>query len=42
MHYLITEPLYVDDSSLKTLLPNLHKTSYDDGIKETLKLMRDR
>ncbi len=40
MHYLMTEPLYVDDSRLCALLPDIHKTSYDDGIKLTLQAMR--
>lgn len=40
MHYLMTEPLYVDDSRLRALLPNLRKTSYADGIKATLQTMR--
>jgi nucleoside-diphosphate-sugar epimerase len=40
MHYLMTEPLYVDDSRLRVLLPNLKKTSYDDGIKATFELMK--
>jgi nucleoside-diphosphate-sugar epimerase len=40
MHYLMTEPLYVDDTRLRELIPDLRKTSYDDGIKETLEFLR--
>ena len=36
MHYLMTEPLYVDDARLRALLPDAKKTSYDEGIKATL------
>lgn len=41
MQYLMTEPLYIDDSRLRALLPDLHKTSYDDGIKKTLEMMQN-
>ena len=41
MYYLMDEPLYVDDARLRTLLPNLKKTTYDDGIKETLEAIRE-
>jgi nucleoside-diphosphate-sugar epimerase len=40
MHYLMTEPLYVDDARLRVLIPDLRKTSYDDGINETIELLR--
>jgi nucleoside-diphosphate-sugar epimerase len=40
MNYLMTEPLYVDDTRLRGLIPDLRRTSYDDGIKETLELLR--
>lgn len=36
MHYLLTTPLIVDDSKLANLLGGLHKTSYQEGIRETL------
>lgn len=42
MDYLMTEPLYVDDSGLHELIPNLKKTSYDDGIRAALEMMKDR
>lgn len=42
MHYLIAEPLYLDDSRLKDLIPDLRKTSYEDGIKATLEAMKGR
>ncbi len=42
MHYLMTEPLYVDDSRLRALLPDVKKTSYDDGIRATLDMFKKR
>jgi len=35
MHYLITEPVLMDDSALHRLLGTLHKTPYDEGIRLT-------
>jgi nucleoside-diphosphate-sugar epimerase len=40
MHYLWTTPVALDDSRLRRLLPNLRKTSYEDGIQMTLQSMR--
>jgi hypothetical protein len=40
MHYLCTTPVIMDDSALHSLLGTVRKTSYDDGIRETLRLMR--
>jgi nucleoside-diphosphate-sugar epimerase len=37
MNYLITEPVLLDDTQLRTLLGNLPKTPYADGIARTLK-----
>jgi len=36
MNYLITEPLIMDDSALQGLIGPLHKTSYAEGIRQTL------
>jgi nucleoside-diphosphate-sugar epimerase len=36
MHYLWTTPVALDDSRLRRLLPDLRKTSYEDGIQQTL------
>jgi nucleoside-diphosphate-sugar epimerase len=36
MHYLWTTPVALDDSRLRRLLPELRKTSYEDGIAATL------
>jgi nucleoside-diphosphate-sugar epimerase len=33
MHYLLTEPLIVDDSALQQLLGDIHKTPYKEGVK---------
>jgi nucleoside-diphosphate-sugar epimerase len=41
MHYLWTTPVALDDSRLRGLLPNLQKTSYEDGIQATLEAMRN-
>jgi nucleoside-diphosphate-sugar epimerase len=40
MHYLWTTPVALDDSRLRRLLPNLRKTSYEDGIQSTVNAMR--
>ncbi len=40
MHYLQTAPVLMDDSDLRKLLPGLVKTSYDEGIRQTLAAMR--
>jgi nucleoside-diphosphate-sugar epimerase len=39
MHYLQTEPILLDDSRLVQLLGGIKRTSYDDGIRETLAAM---
>ncbi len=39
MNYLQTDPVLLDDSALRALLPNLHVTSYDDGIAQILSTM---
>lgn len=41
MHYLWTNPVKLDDTCLRQLLPNLHKTSYAEGIRVTIESMRD-
>ncbi len=37
MHYLQTSPVILDDTRLKRLLGELHKTPYKEGIRQTLK-----
>ncbi|MDC0708692.1 NAD-dependent epimerase/dehydratase family protein [Stigmatella sp. ncwal1] len=39
MHYLLTHPLLMDDSALRALLGTVHKTSYEEGIRRTLREM---
>ena len=39
MHYLWTSPVILDDSRLRKLLPDLQKTSYEDGIAATMRWM---
>jgi nucleoside-diphosphate-sugar epimerase len=36
MHYLFTQPLFLDDSALTTLLGPLNKTSYQEGVRLSL------
>jgi nucleoside-diphosphate-sugar epimerase len=36
MHYLLTDPLLMDDTALRGLLGSIHKTSYSDGVRECL------
>jgi nucleoside-diphosphate-sugar epimerase len=40
MHYLQTNPVILDDSALRELLPHVHATSYDDGIAQTLAALK--
>jgi nucleoside-diphosphate-sugar epimerase len=40
MHYLWTNPVVLDDGRLRTLLPDLKKTPYEDGIEQTLRALR--
>lgn len=40
MHYLWTTPVKLDDTRLRHLLPNLHKTPYAEGIRLTVDAMR--
>ena len=37
MHYLQTTPVLMDDTALCNLLGDVHKTSYEDGIRASLK-----
>lgn len=36
MHYLQTEPVLMDDAALRKLIGPVHKTSYVEGIRQTL------
>jgi nucleoside-diphosphate-sugar epimerase len=40
MHYLVTNPVLMDDHALVALLGTVHKTSYADGIRLTLESYR--
>jgi nucleoside-diphosphate-sugar epimerase len=40
MHYLWTTPVKLDDTCLRQLLPNLHKTPYPEGVRITIEAMR--
>ncbi|PWU10104.1 MAG: epimerase [Terriglobia bacterium] len=40
MLYLQETPVILDDSKLMARFPKTHKTSYDDGIRQTLEWMR--
>lgn len=40
MHYLLTTPVIMDDTALRELLGDVHKTPYEEGIRQTLAAMR--
>jgi len=40
MHYLWTTPVKLDDTRLRQMLPNLRKTPYPEGIRQTIDAMR--
>ena len=40
MHYLLTEPLIMDDAALQGLIGPIAKTSYAEGIRQTLAAAR--
>ena len=40
MHYLLTEPVIMDDSALQELIGPIAKTPYPDGIRQTLTAAR--
>jgi nucleoside-diphosphate-sugar epimerase len=41
MHYLLTNPVLMDDSALQSLFGPLYKTPYDDGLRLSLYAARD-
>lgn len=41
MNYLITEPVVLDDTALRTLLGPIAKTSYDEGIRRSFEAARE-
>jgi len=41
MRYLMTDPVLLDDSALRTLIGAPRKTSYDDGVRATLASLRE-
>src|SRR5262245_52128432 len=40
MHYLLTDPVLMDDSALQELIGPLRKTSYTDGVRQCLAAIR--
>ena len=40
MHYLLSDPLLMDDRALQQLLGPIHKTPYADGVRECLAAIR--
>jgi nucleoside-diphosphate-sugar epimerase len=42
MQYLWSTPVNLDDSRLRRLLPDLEKTPYERGIRETIEIMREQ
>jgi nucleoside-diphosphate-sugar epimerase len=41
MHYLLTDPVVLDDTALQTLIGPIRKTSYEEGIVQSLAAARD-
>ena len=41
MHYLLTEPVILDDTALQRLIGPITKTSYAEGVRRTLQAVRD-
>jgi nucleoside-diphosphate-sugar epimerase len=41
MHYLLTDPVIMDDSSLQRLIGPIAKTSYEEGLRRTLQAQRE-
>ncbi len=41
MHYLQTQPVLMDDSALQRLIGPIRKTTYAEGIRQTLQAVRD-
>ena len=40
MHYLLTDPVLMDDTALQDLLGPIHKTPYSEGVRECLAAVR--
>jgi nucleoside-diphosphate-sugar epimerase len=40
MHYLQTNPVLMDDTALRRLLGNIHKTPYPEGLRQTFEAYR--
>jgi hypothetical protein len=36
MHYLLTNPVLLDDAALRNLLGGIRKTPYEDGLRISL------
>ena len=41
MHYLLTEPVIMDDSRLQRLIGPVAKTSYEEGLRRTLQAQKE-
>jgi nucleoside-diphosphate-sugar epimerase len=40
MHYLHTDPVLMDDSALRALIGPIHKTPYEEGVRQMLEAQR--
>lgn len=40
MHYLVTDPVILDDTAIHNLLGTIHKTPYSEGIRQTFEAYR--
>jgi nucleoside-diphosphate-sugar epimerase len=41
MHYLLSDPVLMDDGALQQLIGPLRKTSYDEGVRQCLLALRN-
>jgi nucleoside-diphosphate-sugar epimerase len=42
MHYLMTQPVLMDDAALEALIGPLHKTPYTEGVRQTLAFLQKK
>ena len=42
MHYLLTDPVLMDDSALSELLGGLTKTPYEEGVRRSLEAQQSK
>jgi nucleoside-diphosphate-sugar epimerase len=40
MHYLVTDPVVLDDTALRAIIGQIRKTSYEEGIAQSVEAAR--